>query len=84
MVSIVKLRDLISEDPVSSASRVHLFERDGGATVEDSLGKEAMVLVEPVGGHAGFEVLELLGAHGLEDGLAWGTFVFTGETAQIS
>jgi len=77
-------RGLLSEDPVSSAGGVHLLEGGHGAAIEHSLGQEALVLVEAIGSHAVLELLERIGAHSLEDGLAWGTFIFTRETAQES
>lgn len=70
-----------SVDPVAGTSAVDGLEGSTGALVEETLGLEALVLVVTVGGHAGAELAEVVGAELLEDILAGGALILTGEAA---
>ena len=71
-----------SVDPLAGTSVVDGLEGSRGALVEDALGLEALVLVVTVGGHAGTELAEVVGAELLEDILAGGALILAGEAAR--
>lgn len=69
-----------SENPFTSSSGVDFTESTIGTFVKDSLGFEALVLIETVSLHAITEASEFDGAQLLENGLSWRTFIFTRES----
>ena len=70
-----------SEDEVRVG--VDLLEGLGGALVEDSLGVEALVLVEVIGAHAGPETSEVDLAELLENGLSGRALILSGEATGV-
>lgn len=68
-----------SVDPVSSTGAVDGFEGSSSALVKDTLRLQALVLVVTVGGHAGTELGEVLGAQLAEDILAGTGLILTSE-----
>ena len=71
-----------SVDPLVSGGGIDQLEGFLSALLKDVLGIEALVLVVTVGGHAGTELLEVIGTLLLEDVLARGTLIFSFEAAR--
>ena len=71
-----------SVDPLVSGGGIDQLEGCLSALLKDVLGIEAPVLVVTVGGHAGTELLEVIGTLLLEDVLARGTLIFSFEAAR--
>ena len=71
-----------SVDPLVSGGGIDQLEGCLSALLKDVLGIEALVLVVTVGGHAGTELLEVIGTLLLEDVLARGTLIFSFEAAR--
>ena len=72
-----------SENPVSGSGSVDICESFGSFFVKETLGFEALVLIETIGSHAGLESVELTLAESLKDGLTRRTFIFTRESVEI-
>ena len=68
---------------VAWAGGVDLLEGDARALVENALGLQALVLVVAVGGHAGAESLQIELAELVQDVLARGTFILSGEAVVV-
>ena len=71
-----------SVDPFGVGGSVDHLEGNTSALVEHTLGSEALVLVISVGGHASTESVEVLRALLLEDVLARGALIFSGEAVE--
>ena len=71
-----------SVNPVSSASKVDVSESGSCALVKDSFGFETLVFVVVVCTHARSEGGKVSRAEFLEDVLARGTIVFSGEAIE--
>ena len=66
-----------SEDPLGL--RVDLLEGRGSTFVEDVLGGEAPIFIVVVCVHAGSELLDIILTELVENGLAGGALIFSGE-----
>ena len=59
--------------------RVDFLESFSSTLVQNLLGREALVLIEVVGGHATSEVADIVGAELGQDGLSGRAFIFSWE-----
>ena len=69
-----------SEDPLGLG--IDLLERSSSALVKDGLSREALIFIVVVCVHAISELLDLILTELVQDGLAGGALIFSGEAIQ--